>query len=58
MRTGAVDAGNYTVDIALDDDGEFISLESSSIKDGVYMAQERIATMLELAYQSNGDDAE
>jgi len=51
MRTGVVDVGTYTVDIALDDDGEFISSESGSVEGGVYTAQERIATMLERDYR-------
>ncbi|MBZ0275808.1 MAG: ParM/StbA family protein [Anaerolineae bacterium] len=51
MRTGVVDVGTYTVDIALDDDGEFISSESGSIEGGVYTAQERIAAMLERDYR-------
>ena len=51
MRTGVVDVGTYTVDIALDDDGEFISSESGSVEGGVYTAQERIAAMLERDYR-------
>jgi plasmid segregation protein ParM len=31
MRTGIVDVGTYTVDIALDDDGEFVDSESGSV---------------------------
>ena len=51
LRTGVVDVGTYTVDLALDDDGEFISSESGSIEGGVYTAQERIASMLERKYR-------
>ena len=51
MRTGVVDVGTYTVDIALDDDGEFISSESGSVEGGVYTAQERISAMLERDYR-------
>jgi len=51
MRTGVVDVGTYTVDVALDDDGEFISSESGSVEGGVYIAQERIASMLERDYR-------
>ena len=51
MRTGVVDVGTYTVDVALDDDGEFISSESGSIEGGVFTAQERIASMLERTYR-------
>jgi plasmid segregation protein ParM len=51
LRTGVVDVGTYTVDLALDDDGEFISSESGSIEGGVFTAQERIASMLERTYR-------
>ncbi len=51
MRTGIVDVGTYTVDIALDDDGEFMDSESGSVEGGVYTAQERISAMLERDYR-------
>lgn len=51
MRTGIVDVGTYTVDIALDDDGEFVDSESGSVEGGVYTAQERISAMLERDYR-------
>lgn len=51
MRTGIVDVGTYTVDIALDDDGEFVDAESGSVESGVYTAQERISAMLERDYR-------
>lgn len=51
MRTGIVDVGTYTVDIALDDDGEFVDSESGSVEGGVYIAQERISAMLERDYR-------
>ncbi|MFW5709818.1 MAG: hypothetical protein ACOCX5_06335, partial [Chloroflexota bacterium] len=51
MRTGVVDVGTYTVDIALDDDGEFVDAESGSVESGVYTAQERISAMLERDYR-------
>jgi plasmid segregation protein ParM len=47
MRTGVVDVGTYTVDLALDEDGEFKDAESGSVESGVYTAQERIAALLE-----------
>ncbi len=47
MRTGVVDVGTFTVDIALDEDGEFKDAESGSVESGVYTAQERIAALLE-----------
>jgi hypothetical protein len=41
MRTGVVDVGTYTVDLALDEDGEFKDAESGSVESGVFTAQER-----------------
>lgn len=51
MRTGVCDVGTYTVDVALDDDGQFVDAESGSVESGVYTAQERIADMLERDYR-------
>lgn len=50
-RTGVCDVGTYTVDLALDDDGEYIDSESGSAESGVYTAQERIAAALERDYR-------
>jgi plasmid segregation protein ParM len=50
-RTGVVDVGTYTVDIALDDEGEYVDAESGSVEGGVYMAQNRIAELLEQRYR-------
>jgi plasmid segregation protein ParM len=50
-RVGVVDVGTYTVDLALDDAGEYIDTESGSIEGGVYMAQDRIAAALERDYR-------
>lgn len=50
-RTGLVDVGTYTVDIALDDEGEFISADSGSVEGGVYMAHNHIADVLEKRYR-------
>ncbi|MEQ8673722.1 MAG: ParM/StbA family protein [Aggregatilineales bacterium] len=50
-RTGVCDVGTYTVDLALDDEGEFLDSESGSVESGVYTAQERIATALERDYR-------
>jgi hypothetical protein len=47
MRTGVVDVGTYTVDLALDDDGEFVDAESGSAEGGVSAVLERIAAVLE-----------
>jgi plasmid segregation protein ParM len=50
-RTGVVDVGTYTVDIALDDEGEYVDAESGSVEGGVYVAHERIADILEQRYR-------
>lgn len=49
-RTGVCDIGTYTIDVALDDDGEFIDAASGSTEAGMYMAQDIIATMYEQEY--------
>lgn len=41
-RTGVLDVGTYTIDAALDDNGEYIDAESGSVESGVFTAQERI----------------
>jgi len=46
-RTGVVDVGTYTVDLAMDDDGEYIDSMSGSVESGVYTAQESIAEAIE-----------
>lgn len=51
MRTGVCDVGTFTVDVALDADGEYIDAESGSAESGVYTAQERIAAALERDYR-------
>ena len=56
LRTGIVDVGTYTVDIALDDDGEFVDSESGSVEGGVYTAQERISALLERRYRERMPD--
>jgi plasmid segregation protein ParM len=50
-RTGVCDVGTYTVDLALDDEGEFVDAESGSVESGVFTAQERIAAALERDYR-------
>jgi hypothetical protein len=50
-RTGVVDVGTYTVDLALDADGEYVDAESGSVEGGVYVAHERIADLLEQRYR-------
>lgn len=49
--TGVVDVGTYTVDVAVDDDGEYIDSQSGSVESGVFTAQERISALLEREYR-------
>lgn len=49
--TGVIDTGTYSVDFAVDDDGEYISQYSGSIEAGVYTIQEKIAVHLEDTYK-------
>lgn len=50
QRTGVVDVGTYTIDLALDDDGVYVDAQSGSTEGGVYTAQERIADLLRKRY--------
>lgn len=50
VRSGVVDIGTYTTDVALDDSGEYIDALSGSIEMGISDAQERISGMLEAEY--------
>jgi len=50
-RTGVCDVGTYTVDLALDAEGEYVDAESGSVESGVFTAQERIAEALERDYR-------
>src|SRR5258708_21579441 len=51
MRTGVCDVGTYTVDLALDDDGEFVDSESGGVEGGVSAVHERISALLEREYR-------
>lgn len=46
-RTGVVDVGTYTVDIALDDNGVFINSQSGSIEAGVHTIQRAVEELYE-----------
>jgi hypothetical protein len=50
-RTGVCDVGTYTVDLALDDEGEYVDAQSGSVESGMFTAQERIAAALERDYR-------
>lgn len=47
MRVGVVDVGTYTVDLALDDDGDFLGKYSGSVEGGVHTIQQRIERLIE-----------
>lgn len=49
-RTGVCDVGTYTVDAAMDDNGEYVKASSGSVESGVYTAHERIAMLMEETY--------
>jgi plasmid segregation protein ParM len=46
-RTAVIDIGTYTIDAAVDDDGEFVPRESASIEGGLWTAQETISQLIE-----------
>lgn len=50
-RTGVVDVGTYTIDVTMDQDGEYIDTHSGSAEAGVYLAHERISAALERDYR-------
>lgn len=50
-RTGVVDVGTYSIDVTLDDKGEYIEAESGTAESGVYIAQQAIAAMFEERYR-------
>lgn len=45
-KTAVVDVGTYTVDLALDQDGEYIIDESDSVNGGVYQVHQRLINNL------------
>ncbi len=51
-RTGVVDVGTYSVDITLDDQGDYIESESDTVESGIYVAQEAIADIYEKTYRN------
>lgn len=57
-RTGVVDVGTYTVDLALDDDSEYIDESSASIEAGVYRVQQAIAADYERRFEQKAGYAD
>jgi plasmid segregation protein ParM len=49
-RTGVVDVGNYTIDVTVDNEGEYIDTLSGSLEGGVHLVQEWIANAYERDY--------
>lgn len=49
-QTGVVDIGRYTIDIAMDDDGEYVESLSGSIEGGVHLVLERIKKAINRDY--------
>jgi plasmid segregation protein ParM len=50
-RTGVCDVGTYTVDLVLDDEGDYVEAESGSIEAGVYTAYDLLQQFLEGIYR-------
>ncbi len=50
-RTGVIDIGTFTVDAALDVDGEYIDALSGSVETGVYIVRDAIAAQYEADHQ-------
>lgn len=46
-RTGIVDVGTYTIDMILDDDGEYVDARSGSVEAGVHTVYDAIETAYE-----------
>ena len=51
-RTGVVDVGTYSVDLTLDDRGEYIDTDSGSAESGIWTAQNHIAAYYERTYRA------
>lgn len=54
-RTGVLDIGTYTIDAALDDDGEYIDAASGSIEAGTYTAHDAISIAYERDFGQKPD---
>lgn len=46
LRSAVLDVGQFTVDAALDDNGDYINAESGSLEGGVHIVHDRIAAFL------------
>lgn len=56
IKTGVVDIGTYTIDLALDDDGDYVDSMSGSAEAGVYTALDRIASYYERDFKKKPSD--
>jgi plasmid segregation protein ParM len=54
-RTGIVDVGTYTVDVALDDAGVFINSQSGSVEAGVHTIQQAVTEIYENEFLEKPD---
>jgi len=46
IRAAVIDVGTFTIDAALDQDGEYIGAESGSVEGGVHLAQTRLISTI------------
>lgn len=46
-RLGVVDVGMFTIDISVNDDGEYVDALSDTVSAGVHLAHERVAEVIE-----------
>lgn len=46
-----LDIGTYTVDVAVDDGGEYIEAQSGSVEAGIHTAQETVSALVESRYR-------
>jgi len=54
-RVGVLDVGTYTIDAAVDHNGDYISRESGSLEGGIHTAQQFISEQIESDYRQKPD---
>ena len=57
-RAAVIDVGTFTIDAALDQDGEYIGAESGSVEGGVHLAQTRLISTINRDYKDTASLAE
>jgi plasmid segregation protein ParM len=50
--TGVADVGTFTLDVALDDDGEFVDAQGGTLESGIHTAQQRISDTFEAEFRA------